>query len=95
MKITEVHFDDYVLRPENQNNTNVLRVGGDENAVGISSLVDDLVEDDGGILATKVVVDKATGEKTICRARYPWLMVKTVRYAREIMPVKAEAAKKP
>ncbi len=92
MKITEVHFDDYVLRPENMSNTNVLRVGGEDNNVGISSLVDDLAEAAQGILATKTVVDK-DGQRTICRSLYPWLMIKTVRFAREAVPSKVETKK--
>lgn len=82
MKIVEVSFEDYVRRPENQHNTNVLRLGRD-NAIGISATVDTIDEDAIGILVSKTVTDRE-GARTMHTARYPWHKVKDVKYEPDV-----------
>lgn len=83
MKILEVAFDDYVRRPESQHNTNVLRVTF-ENAIGTAATVDSLEEDAVGIVAKKVYVGP-DGVKRLHMSRYPWGLVKDVKYEPEVV----------
>jgi hypothetical protein len=91
MKILEVAFDDYVRRPESQHNTNILRVTH-ENALGTAALVDELTEDAIGIKAVKMV--EKEGKVFTYRSRYPWNLVKDVKYEVEVMPPVVETKKK-
>lgn len=90
MRILEVAFDDYVRRPESSHNTNVLRVTF-ENAIGTAATVDVLEEDEVGIVATKTVKGQ-DGTTTTYKSRYPWGLVKDVKYEPHV--VKPEPEKK-
>lgn len=80
-EIVEVAFDDYVRRPENRHNTNILRTPkGKENEIGTASFVDTLEETANGVVATKVY--KGARHRSL----YPWSLVKDVKYASEVLP---------
>lgn len=92
MKILDVAFDDYVRCPHNMHNTNILRVSHD-NQVGTSVMVDELEEDPVGVIARKMVTSP-DGTKTTYISRYPWWMVKDVKYAPTVVsPPGAEKKK--
>ncbi len=85
MKVIEVQFDGHVRMPDSQRATNVLRVDSD-NKLGASIIVDDLVEDTGGVLATKTV--EKDGKLITYRKRYPWASVTEVVYEPEVAELK-------
>lgn len=91
MKILEVAFGEYVRRPENQHNTNILRVTH-ENKLGTSAQVDTLTEDEIGVVATKRTT-ATDGTVTVHTSRYPWWMVQDVKYEPEV--TKPTTAKEP
>lgn len=90
MKVIEVQFEDYVKRPENQHNTQVLRLGR-ENAIGTNATVDSLVEDTIGITATKVL--EKDGKRTTYTKRYPWGLINSVEYEPTVEAIKVEPIK--